>query len=378
MDPFKQREALRAEAKALRDTLARQGRKMTPREVDRVKAISTELADLDTKCAPIENATAALKSVVDLGGTRSQKAQSAQRGSGIGAKFAEAAAAHVAATKSLLPTGGVSVTIDDGIVPVDRRASTLLGAIHVELLVGEANTKTYLRQTVRTNNAATVAQGAQKPTSLYELKQETAKAATVAHLSGPHPRQWFSDVPTLSEFLAAEMGLGLEQAIEAFVLNGGTAEDGTPVVGILNDTAVAPIAFTTDAMLSVRRALGDLDDKGIVPSAIVLNGTDWEAIETAKDDEGRFVIGGSPTNGATRSLWKVPVVVSPSLPAGKALVGDLRTAVSLLYRETAETRWTEGDGALFDTNTLKFRSEARVLLEVSRPTALRLVDLAAA
>lgn len=109
-----------------------------------------------------------------------------------------------------------------------------------------------------------------------------------------------------------------------------------------------------------------------------MNGTEWEAIETAKDAQGRFILGSAHGSAATRSLWKVPVVVSPIIPDGKALVGDLRTAVSLLYREHADTRWNEGDAGLFETNTLKFRAESRVMLQISRPTALRLVDLTSA
>ena len=148
-----------------------------------------------------------------------------------------------------------------------------------------------------------------------------------------------------------EMGFGLEQAIEAFVLSGGTAEDGTHVVGVIEDPEVAPIGFTTDATLSVRRALGDLDDAGVTPTSIVMNGTEWEAIETAKDAEGRFVLGGAPGSAATRALWNVPVIVSPIMPTGRAFVGDLRSSVSLLYREEADTRWNEGSDALFGTNT---------------------------
>lgn len=57
----------------------------------------------------------------------------------------------------------------------------------------------YLRQTVRTNNAAVVAEGAAKSTSVYSLTRSEDKPDVVAHLSEGVPRYWFTDnVPSIS------------------------------------------------------------------------------------------------------------------------------------------------------------------------------------
>ena len=48
----------------------------------------------------------------------------------------------------------------------------------------------YLRQSVRTNNAAVVAEGATKPTSVYSVVSVEQSLAVVAHLSEGIPWYW--------------------------------------------------------------------------------------------------------------------------------------------------------------------------------------------
>lgn len=370
MDPFQKRDALRAEAKALRDKLAAEKRGMTDTEARRVKAIGDELAEVEKKCDAIEASTQALAKFVGAAGTTTDDSlHGTPLRDGIGQKIAAAVA-----TKALLPSGGVDVPIDAGIVPQDRATASLLGVITTQPLTG-GNQVSYLRQTAREHAATTVPASGQKPTSTYTLEQAVAHVATVAHLSEPIPRQWLSDLPTLERFIAEEMGHGIEQAFVDFVLNGGTAEDGSEVVGLLDDEAVARVAFTGSAMLSVRRAIGQLDDAGTVPNAVVMSGSAWEAIETATYDDGKFILPGVPGEGARRSLWKVPVITSPAVPAGTAIVGDLRAAVGLLTREAVRTTWTEAGSELFGKNQVQFRTEGRAALAVPKPTSVRLVDL---
>ena len=76
----------------------------------------------------------------------------------------------------------------------------------------------YMRQTVRTNNAAVVAAGALKPTSVYTVTRVENSLAVIAHLSEGIPRHWLIDTPSLEAFLAGELEFGLQQAVEAKVL----------------------------------------------------------------------------------------------------------------------------------------------------------------
>jgi uncharacterized protein (UPF0264 family) len=73
----------------------------------------------------------------------------------------------------------------------------------------------YLRQTVRTNNAAVVAEGAVKPTSVYTVVKVPNSLVVVAHLSEGIPRFWLIDQVSLETFVDNEMNFGLQLAVEA-------------------------------------------------------------------------------------------------------------------------------------------------------------------
>ena len=63
----------------------------------------------------------------------------------------------------------------------------------------------YLRQTTRTNNAAVVAEGAAKPTSVYSVVRVEQSLIVVAHLSEGMPRYWLLDNSALETFVVDEL-----------------------------------------------------------------------------------------------------------------------------------------------------------------------------
>ena len=63
----------------------------------------------------------------------------------------------------------------------------------------------FLRQTARTNNAAVVAEGATKPTSVYSVIRVEQSLAVVAHLSEGIPRYWLLDTTSLETFKKASL-----------------------------------------------------------------------------------------------------------------------------------------------------------------------------
>src|SRR6478609_1045698 len=76
----------------------------------------------------------------------------------------------------------------------------------------------YLRQSVRTNNAAIVAEGAAKPTSVYSVVRVENSLQVIAHLSEGIPRYWLLDNQALEQFADSELHYGLGLAVEAKVL----------------------------------------------------------------------------------------------------------------------------------------------------------------
>jgi hypothetical protein len=84
----------------------------------------------------------------------------------------------------------------------------------------------YLRQTTRTNNAAVVAEGATKPTSVYSVTRVEHSLVVVAHLSEGIPRYWLLDSTALEMFIENELTFGLQVAVEAKMLGDINATSG--------------------------------------------------------------------------------------------------------------------------------------------------------
>ena len=290
-----------------------------------------------------------------------------------------------AVSKALVPSGSVTADFDGRVVFDPAAAFNLLEAVNRRDVEGAAGT--YLRQTQRVNNAAPVVPGDLKPISQYGLEPATWQIATIAHLTEPIKLQWLNDYPALDQFLSQELAYGVQGAISDFILNGGLAEDGSTVSGIMNTTGIVQTPFTTNKLLTIRKAIGELDVAGVTATGIILNPTDWEAIETLTNADGDFLLPLAPQASVERKLWNTPVTLVAGMPAGEAIIGDLST-VSLLYRNSQRIEWspymgdTATDGTptlrdLFRRNEIIFRCEARVGVEILSTKTLRIADLTA-
>src|SRR5699024_7214658 len=91
---------------------------------------------------------------------------------------------------------------------------------HFGSITVSGNEYDYVRQTVRTNNAAPVADGALKPTSIYTVVEVSDRVRVLAHLSEPVPQRLFKDHASLQRFLEQEMSAGLIDAYEDQVVSG--------------------------------------------------------------------------------------------------------------------------------------------------------------
>lgn len=291
--------------------------------------------------------------------------------------------------KGVLASGtvAVNVPIDPDPVRIDVPVLSVR-----QLLPNVQNTTgrfAYLRQTVRTNNAAVVAQGAKKPTSIYTLERVDDRVRTIAHLSEPIAKQELDDVGLLRTFIDQEMRLGLDLALEDEIINGdGTGEHFT---GLSNVSGSQAQAFTTDVLTTARKAVTKLERYGYLGSAgWLMTPEDWESIELLADANGQFYYGGpqAAVNPSSRRLWSVPVVVSDSATTGVAHLADF-SQMRLQVRQDGVLDWSEniyrpdalgaGVGASdFERNMLTFRFEGRFGLEILRPSAIVEVDLTAA
>ncbi|MET0801397.1 MAG: phage major capsid protein [Actinomycetota bacterium] len=263
--------------------------------------------------------------------------------------------------KALDITGSVSVpTPISGLAQTPGPIQFVADLIPAQPATGD--TASYLQQTSRTNNAAPVAKGADKPESAYTLARVESPIATIAHVVSGIAKQDLDDAAVLAQFLEAEMWLGLRIEIDDQVLNGdGTDPD---LTGILQTAGTIAVPFATDAITTLRKALTALQQVYVTPTGVVLNPIDAEGLDLVKaSGSGTFYFGG-PLQAGAEPIWGVtPVVVTPAIAAGVALMGDFAGGALLFARQDAEVAWNPFSGS----NEVDVRAEARVGLGVLRP-----------
>jgi HK97 family phage major capsid protein len=290
----------------------------------------------------------------------------------LGAAFIEARQARLGfnATTTLLEPGSTAVPLSLRAEPFnDPRQATFLAQ-----LFGEENAPggqtSYMRQTVRTLNAAVVAAGAKKPTSNFQYKKEPVTVGTIAHVSDPINRFDIEDAPSLQTWLDAEMRYGLDLALDALVvdaiLDGATQGSGTV------------------DLAGIRSAITTLQLADLVPNAIALSPQDWEDVE---GEVTSTYVGDSNvvTDALTRRLFSLPIVVSNSLEDGTAIVGQFGPTSGTIF-VTGGVRIDVSDSTPrvvdaetvsdFQLNQVVVRAERRATPVIGRPTAFVVVGAA--
>ena len=223
----------------------------------------------------------------------------------------------------------------------------------------------YPRQTVRQNNAAIVAPGAEKPRLVVETEMVEGELRVFAHISNPVDEYVLSDSEALSRFLSAEMNCMLLDAIEEEVLNG----DGTTghLTGILNTSGVQLQAFDTDPLTSLGMAALKAENVGRVADVFVVRPTDWATIETARNTSGAFDLG-SAVDRAAQKVWGTQVVTSNRLTPGEAVALDLSDLGIDTDMTGIQTKWN--DATHFSTNEVLVRVEGRFGVSVFAPDGI--------
>lgn len=213
-----------------------------------------------------------------------------------------------------------------------------------------------------------------KPHTNLQFVGEQAPVRTIAHWEAAH-RNVLADEPQLRAIIDNELLYGLRLAEDFQILQGtGTGED---LLGILNNPLIQQYAWSSGATVPVDDTKGDAIRRAATlaflayyePTGVVLHPNDWEDIELNKDVNGQYLMAVSMQQGAEARLWRMPVVDTPAMPEGKALVGAFGTAAQLYDREGASIRISENHEDFFVRNAIVILAEERLALAVKRPEA---------
>lgn len=226
----------------------------------------------------------------------------------------------------------------------------------------------YVQETGFTNNASVVTEGATKPYSELTFELKNAPVRTIAHMFKAS-RQILDDAPALRSYIDMRARYGLRLEEEDELLNGDGS--GAHIRGLIPSATAFNAAFVVEAkqrMDTIRLAILQVFLANFPASGIVLNPTDWAAIQTTKDSQERYIIG-NPQEGNTPRLWGLPVVESLSMDATEFLVGAFNMAAQVFDRLEVEVLLSTENSTDFEKNMISIRCEERLALAIYRPEA---------
>jgi HK97 family phage major capsid protein len=183
--------------------------------------------------------------------------------------------------------------------------------------------------------------------------------------------QVLQDSGSLAQNLNNLLAYGARAKLEAQLIAG---PGGAGQIKGLSAWATAYAADATAPADRIGESLDELDTNGWDGSLIVMAPKSWGAIKRSRSTgSGEYELG-SPRDPSPPSLWGVPVVTSPALALGTALVLD-RSQVTVLDRQEVVVASSREDGANFTTNMVTILAELRAGLSVMAPGAVLSVDL---
>lgn len=332
---------------------------------ERVEQLSTRNTDLEQKLAARRGGGDAAKSLGQMV-AENDKIKAFAAAGGTGSVRISVQNAITSATGS----AGSLITPqrETEIVGLPRRQMTIRQLLQVGPI--SSNSAEYGRMVSRTNNAAVVAEGAQKPESNYVWEQADAPVRTIAHWV-PVSRQAMDDIPMLQGEIDGELRYGLDFVEEAEILKGdGT---GQHLLGLVPEASayVAPdITVVNMTKIDVLRlAILQASLAEYPADGIVLHDTDWASIELTKDGENRYIFA-NVIQLAGPQLWGRPVIATQAMDLDEFLVGAFRMAAKIYDRMDTEVLISSEDRDNFIKNMLTVRAEKRLALAVKRPQAL--------
>ena len=210
-------------------------------------------------------------------------------------------------------------------------------------------------------------EGELKPESTLTFQLNNTPVVTIAHFI-PASRQILSDAPMLQGYVDGRLRYGLAYKEEDEMLNG----DGG--AGILNGLVNQATAFTggvtnQTALDTILKAFLQISLQNMEATGIVLNPTDWTAIQLLKDTTNRYLFA-DPHSAVGATVWGRSVVSTASQTLGQFLAGAFAMACEIFDREDATVRVAEQHADFFVRNMVAILAEERLALAMYRTAAI--------
>jgi len=227
----------------------------------------------------------------------------------------------------------------------------------------------YMKETLFTNAADAVAEGAAKPESTLEFDPMQTPLTKVATWL-PASNEILEDVPLMLSYINGRLRTGVLVKLDDELLNGsGTAPHMTGLL-VRTDLAPAlPVGTHTPLDAIAMQIMAVETASELAVDGVVLNGTDWLSMQLTKTTTGEY-LGGSPFEAGPNTVWGRTVATTPKMPQGTALVGSFRGGGGQLFlHPNMRTAISNSHQDFFIKNLVAVLSELRAALAVYRPQA---------
>ena len=234
----------------------------------------------------------------------------------------------------------------------------------------DSNAISYMVETLFTNAAATVLEGAAKPESALAFAAVTDLVRKIAHWL-PVTEEMLEDVAAIRSYIDARLRTGVQIEEEDQLLNGdGIAPN---LLGLLKRpglaTAVARSAAESNADAIFRQIMTIYGTSFLMPDAVVMNPKDWADTVLTKTPQGNYLTAGPFAPIQSAQMWGLPVAVTPSVVVATSVVGAFSTASQVFRKGGIRVEASNSHQDFFIKNLVAIRAEERLALAVYRPGA---------
>lgn len=229
----------------------------------------------------------------------------------------------------------------------------------------------FRRQVLRTNGAGMTAEtqaSGQSDFGWEKAVERVKKITTHTNIS----EEAMADADQLQSEIDGELRYLIDLEEETQILAGdGTGENLTGLLTEASTFSAAAGLPDANRIDRLRLALLQVTLENYMPAEIVLNPTDWAAIEMLKvgGTDNRYVYG-DPGAQLTPRLWGKDVVESNTMSVGEWLVGDLASAATYYDRAVTEVLFSTEHDQNFIEDMITMRARKRVVLAVKRALAM--------
>ena len=147
------------------------------------------------------------------------------------------------------------------------------------------------------------------------------------------------NVAAVSTVFQQRLVADVANALDTALLSGDGSGD--TITGILNQPEVTSAEFSTSEVDTFLDALALAASKEVTPNRWLMSGSDFFALRKLKDANGRYLMQQAVADDVAYRLFNIPVTVSNKIPAGKAILADMRQIVVVRDIDPTVTILTE-------------------------------------